>query len=346
MDEAEVDRPGPRRAAVTDAPVIDLHVHYYTEQYIDAVKASKHIDTYRRADGRLVARWRGGVALTVVDPHPGPAQRIEMMDELGIEMQVLSVPSPNAYFLDPTQADRLSRDTNEAFAEIVRAHPTRFSSLAMAPLHDTDRALKVLDHAIDELWMAGIHILSNIDGMPLDDPKLDPFWESANDRGLLVYVHPTVPDAPHHDTYSLSIAVGFFNETPLTVARLAYSGAFERWPRIRWVFSHLGGTLPMLVGRLDTYWRQFEDCREHAPRPPSEYLRDLVFDTASKSHAALLCAAEALGTDRLVFGTDYPHIPGGSGPYLDALEVLDLDPDELAELLGGRARHLLAGRRI
>ena len=273
-----------------DAPVIDLHVHYYTDQYIDAVKASERIDTYRRADGRLVARWRGGVALTVVDPHPGPAQRIEMMDELGIEMQVLSVPSPNAYFLEPTQADRLSRDTNEAFAEIVRAHPTRFSSLAMAPLQDTDRALKVLDHAIDELGMAGIHILSNIDGLPLDDPKLDPFWESANDRGLLVYVHPTVPDAPHHDTYSLSIAVGFFSETPLA--------------------------------------------------------QELVFDTASKSRAALGCAAEALGTDRLVFGTDYPHIPGGSGPYLEALEVLDLDPDELTELLGGRARHLLAGRRI
>ena len=102
----------------------------------------------------------------------------------------------------------------------------------------------------------------------------------------------------------------------------------------------------MMVGRLDSYWRQFEDCREHAPKPPSEYLQELVFDTASKSHAALLCAAEALGTDRLVFGTDYPHIPGGSGPYLEALETLDLDPDELAELLGGRARHLLAGRRI
>ena len=198
MDAPAMDAPA-MDAPAMDAPVIDLHVHYYTDQYIDAVKASKHIDTYRRADGRLVARWRSGVALTVVDPHPGPAQRIEMMDELGIEMQVLSVPSPNAYFLEPTEAGRLSRDTNEAFAEIVRAHPTRFSSLAMAPLQDTDRALQVLDHAIDELEMAGIHILSNIDGMPLDDPKLDPFWESANDRGLLVYVHPTVP-TPHITT--------------------------------------------------------------------------------------------------------------------------------------------------
>lgn len=329
-----------------DHDVVDLHVHYYTDDYVEAVKASPRISTYRRADGRLVAKWRSGVALTVVDPHPGPAQRIEMMDELGIDMQVLSIPSPNAYFLDGPEAGRLARTTNEAFAEIVRADPTRFSSLAMVPLQDPTQSEGVLLHAVDDLGMAGIHILSNIDGMPLDDPRLDPFWDVANDRDLLVYVHPTVPDAPHHDDHALSIAVGFFNETPLTVARLAYSGVFERWPRIRWVFSHLGGTLPMMLGRLDSYWRQFEDCRELAPRPPSDYARDLVFDTASKSGAALRCAAEVLGVDRLVFGTDYPHIPGGSGPYLEALDALDLDEAGLAALLGERARTLLAGQRI
>ena len=331
---------------MTDPSVIDLHVHYYTDAYVEAVKSSDRITTYRRGDGRLVAKWRSGVALTVVDPHPGPEQRIEMMDDVGIEMQVLSVPSPNVYFLDAPEAEGLARSTNTEFAEIVRDHPRRFSSLAMIPMQDTDRALSVMDFSIDELGMAGIHILSNINGMPLDNPSLSPFWEAANERDLLVYVHPTVPDAPHLDTYSLSIAVGFFNETPLTVARLAYSGAFERWPRIRWVFSHLGGTLPMLLGRLDSYWRQFEDCREHAPRPPSEYARDLVFDTASKAGPALRAAAEVLGRDRLVFGTDYPHVPDGSAPYLEALAALELDEDAYAQVVGERARRLLAGSRI
>jgi len=331
---------------MTDPAVIDLHVHYYTDEYIEAVKGSERIDTYRRGDGRLVVKWRTGVAMTLVNPHPGPSQRVEMMDELGIEMQVLSVPAPNAYFLDPPEAEHLARATNTAFAEIVRNHPGRFAALAMAPLHDTERALVVLNHAIDDLEMPGLHILSNIVGMPLDDERLSPFWEAANDRSLLVYVHPTVPDAPHHDMYALSIAVGYFNETPLTFARLAYSGAFERWPNIRWVFSHLGGTLPMLVERLDGYWRQFEDCRENAPRPPSEYIRDLIFDTATKARPALRCGADVLGTDRLVFGTDYPHIPGGSGPYIEALESLELDDGERADLMGGRARRLLDGERI
>lgn len=326
--------------------VVDLHVHYYTDRYVEAVVSADSLSTYRRQDGRLVAKWRSGVALTVVDPHPGPDERVEMMDELGIATQVLSVPSPNAYFLEPGAAERLARDTNEEFAEIVRAHPGRFESLAMLPLHDVGRALSVLDWSIDELGMRGTMILSNINGMPLDDPELEPFWEAAHERRLLVYVHPTVPDAPHHDENALAIAVGFFSESTLAVARLAYSGVFERYPGIRWVFSHLGGTLPLVVPRLDSYWRQFEDCRERAPKPPSEYVKGLIFDTASKHRAAIQCAIDTFGVDRLVFGSDYPHVPGGTGPYLEALEPFDFSKEDRDQILASRGRALLGGARV
>lgn len=326
--------------------VVDLHVHYYTERYVEAVASAASVTTYRRQDGRLVAKWRSGVALTVVDPHPGPEERVEMMDELGIATQVLSVPSPNAYFLDAPAADRLARDTNEEFAEISRAHPGRFESLAMLPLQDVDVALSVLNWSLDDLGMKGTMILSNIDGMPLDDPQLEPFWEVANDRQLLVYVHPTVPDAPHHDENALAIAVGFFSESTLAVARLSYSGVFERYPDIRWVFSHLGGTLPLIVPRLDSYWRQFEDCRERAPRPPSEYVKRLVFDTASKHEAAIQCAIDTFGSERLVFGSDYPHVPGGTGPYLKVLESFAFADSDRDQILGSRGRSLLNGDRI
>lgn len=326
--------------------VVDLHVHYYTDTYVEAVLSADTISTYRRADGRLVAKWRSGVALTVVDPHPGPAERVEMMDELGIATQVLSVPSPNAYFLEADKAEDLARRTNEEFAQMARTFPGRFEALAMLPLKDVDRALNVLDWSLGELGMKGTMILSNIDGKPLDDPTLEPFWEAANDRQLLVYVHPTVPDAPHHEENALAIAVGFFSESTLAVARLAYSGVFERYPDIRWVFSHLGGTLPVVVPRLDSYWRQFEDCRERAPRPPSEYVEHLVFDTASKHRPAIQCAIDTYGSDRLVFGSDYPHVPGGTGPYLQALDPFEFTDQERTEILTTRGRALLDGGRI
>ena len=155
---------------MTMANLIDLHVHYYTDTYVEAVKSAGSISTYRRQDGRLVAKWRSGVALTVVDPHPGPQERLEMMDELGIATQVLSVPSPNAYCVDPERGELLARQTNEEFAEICRRHPGRFEALAMLPLQEVDRALGVVEWSMSELGMKGAMILSNIDGLPLDDP--------------------------------------------------------------------------------------------------------------------------------------------------------------------------------
>lgn len=327
-------------------PAIDLHVHYYTDTFVQAVQDADAIDTYWRDDGRLIALWRGGVALGVPQPHPGVAQRIEMMDEIGVQTQVLSVPSPNAYFLPGPQADALSRSVNEEFADISREHPERFRTLAMVVMQDTGLALSGLAYALDDLGMDGVMLLSNIDGVPLDDPRFEPFWEAANERSLLVYVHPTVPNARHHDTYALAIAVGFFADTNLAISRLAYGGIFEKYPNIRWVFSHLGGTLPFMLPRLDSYWRQFPDCREHCPRPPSEYAKELVFDTASKHGPALRCAVETLGLERLVFGSDFPHVPGGTQPYLEALDAIEMDPEQEERLLVGNAQTLLSGSRF
>jgi len=327
-------------------PVIDLHVHYYTDTFVEAVQNADSIETYWRDDGRLVALWRGGVALTVPQPHPGVAQRLEMMDEIGIQTQVLSVPSPNAYFLPGPQADVVARAVNEEFAGISRDHPERFRSLAMVVMQDADLALNGLTYVLDELGMDGVMLLSNIDGVPLDDARFEPFWQAANDRSLLVYVHPTVPNASHLDTYALSIAIGFFGDTNLAISRLAYSGVFERYPAIRWVFSHLGGTLPFMFPRLDSYWRQFPESREHCPRPPTEYVRDLVFDTASKHGPALKCAVETFGLERLVFGSDFPHVPGGTKPYLEALDAIERTPEEDHRLVVGNAQTLLDGSKV
>lgn len=327
--------------------IVDLHVHYYTDSYLSAVENAASTDVYRREhDGRFVCNWRGGVALTVPQPHPDVAQRLEIMDEMDIETQVLSVPSPSTYFLPVDEADHLSRSVNEEFAEICRSNPQRFRALAALPLQDTDVALSCLEHALDELAMSGVMILTNVDGIPLDDPRFEPFWEAANDRTLMVYVHPTVPDAAHLDDYALAIGIGFFSDTNLALARLAFGGVFERYPRIRWVFSHLGGTLPFMMPRLDNYHRQFPECREKAPRPPTEYIRRQLFDTASSHRPAIRCATDTLGVERLVFGSDYPHVPGGVGPFLEALDESRSDGEEREQILHGRARRLLAGEAV
>lgn len=332
---------------MTKAEVIDLHVHYYSDNYLTAVRQALTVDAYYREDGRFVARWNGGVALTVPQPHPGVAQRLEMMDELGIDVQVLSVPSPNVYFLSDAEAGHLADTVNEELAEIVRNHPTRFNALATVAMTDPEIARRTTKHALDQLGMAGVMLLTNVNGTPLDDEQYEPYWEMANDNDLLVYVHPTVPATGEAmSDHALAIAVGFFADTDLALARLAYSGVFERYPRIRWVFSHLGGTLPYMLPRLDSYWKQFPEARAGSPRPPSEYIGALVFDTASTHRPAIRCFCDTVGADRLVYGSDYPHVPGGPGPFINALDEVGATADEYGELVGGRARRLLNGSRL
>jgi aminocarboxymuconate-semialdehyde decarboxylase len=221
---------------VTDTePIIDVHVHHYTDDYLTTLEAAAGVETYRRpADGRFVARWNGGVALTVPQPHPTLEQRLDMMDQVGIRTQVLSVPSPNSYFLPAKASADLALRTNEAFAEIVRARPARFQFLAMVPLVDVDFATEVTEVALGQLGAKGIMLLTNVDGVPLDDARFEPYWQYADERGLLVHMHPTVPVAGGTlADHALAISVGFFADTNLAVARMAYSGIFERYPRIQ-----------------------------------------------------------------------------------------------------------------
>ncbi|MDH3462809.1 MAG: amidohydrolase, partial [Acidimicrobiia bacterium] len=227
-----------------------------------------------------------------------------------------------------------------------RDHPGRFRALGSVVMQDTDLALSGLDHAIDELGLDGVMILTNVNGEPLDADRLEPVWEAANERKTLIYVHPTVPEADHLADYGLAIGVGFFADTNLALARLAYSGVFERYPDIRWVFCHLGGTMPFMLPRLDNYHRQNPDFQEKAPRPPSEYIMEQIFDTATSHRPAIRCAVDTLGLDRLVFGSDYPHIPGGVEPFLDALDATGADESTMRQLLTERAARLLDGADI
>jgi aminocarboxymuconate-semialdehyde decarboxylase len=274
------------------------------------------------------------------------AERLEIMDRLGVATQVLSVPSPSVFFLPGAEGDELARSVNEEFASICRDHPDRFRALGSIVMQDTDLALGGIEHALDELGLDGVMILTNVDGVPLDDARFEPIWEAANQRRLLLYVHPTVPEADHLADYGLAIGVGFFADTNLALARLAYSGVFERYPDIRWVFSHLGGTMPFMLPRLDNYHRQNPEYHEQAPRSPSEYIKEQIFDTATNHRPAIKCAVDTLGLDRLVFGSDYPHVPGGVEPFLDALDATGAGEEAMYQLVTGRAARLLDGADI
>jgi aminocarboxymuconate-semialdehyde decarboxylase len=236
----------------------------------------------------------------------------------------------------------LTRTLNDELIGVCESAAGRLRCFASLPLPDVDAALEELARVRASASVAGVVVCTTIDRRTLDDERFTPLWRELDRSAGLVFVHPTTACCTEGiRDFALSLALDFLAETTNAIGRLVYSGTFERHPRIRWIFSHLGGTTPFVVHRFDNYAGQFPEARRHITRRPSEYLRELYFDTVTTHPAALRCAIETFGPDRFVFGTDYPHVPGGLQVFVDTLGAAGLTGDELARVGRGTAADLL-----
>jgi predicted TIM-barrel fold metal-dependent hydrolase len=195
--------------------------------------------------------------------------------------------------------------------------------------------------------VVGLVVCTTIDRRTLDDPAFEPLWRELSERQAVVFVHPTTGCCTEGvRDYALSLALDFLAETTNAIGRLVFSGTFTRHPGIRWIFSHLGGTTPFLIHRLDNYFGQFPECRAQIDRRPSEILRDVHFDTVSTNVAAMRCAFDVFQPAQFVFGTDYPHVPGGLEVFVDtfanAAAAAGYDDAARAAVAAGNASRLFS----
>jgi aminocarboxymuconate-semialdehyde decarboxylase len=316
------------------AGLIDVHSHDYPDSYLEACKREDSGFThYYRDDGRLIVVQDGAVGLAAPQPMPPPEHRIQMMDEAGVAIQVLSVSAPNVFRFPEPMRIPLTRELNDEFSEVVSASNGRLRAFASLPLPSVERALEELDRALGLPGIVGVVVCSTIDKHTLDEERFAPLWEELSRRETTVFVHPTVACCTDGlREYALSLALDFLSETTNAIGRLVYSGTVSRYPGIRWIFTHLGGTAPFLYLRYDNYYKQFPECREHIDRPPSEIMKALYYDTCTMHIPALRCAIDSVGVDRLVFGSDYPHVPGGIQRFVDILNAVGLTNDELERI--------------
>ncbi|MCE2532128.1 MAG: amidohydrolase [Acidimicrobiia bacterium] len=325
------------------AGLIDVHSHHYPDSYLDACRRSDSgLEHYIRDDGRLVVLQDGAVAAAVPQPLPGMDHRLAMMDEVNSEVQVLSVSAPNVFRLPAGLRIPLTRDLNDEFEDLVGASGGRLRFFANLPLPDVDASLAELDRVLDRSGVVGAMLCTTVDRRTLDDPHLRPLWEELSRRRAVVFVHPTTACCTEGlRDFALSLALDFLAETTNAIGRLIYSGTFERYPQINWIFSHLGGTVPFVHHRFDNYAKQFPEAGRHITRLPSEQLRELFFDTASTHSAAMRCAFETFDIGQFVFGTDYPHVPGGMTAFVQALDAAGLSAADLARVGRHNAAALL-----
>lgn len=329
--------------------LIDVHSHHYPDSYLAACRRpDSGLEHYVRDDGRLVVVQDGAVAAAVPQPLPPMDHRLALMDEAAVDIQVLSVSAPNVFRLPASRRLSLTRDLNDELDDLTGASGGRLRFFANLPLPDIDASLAELDRVLRRPRVVGVMLCTTVDRRTLDDPLLAPLWEELARREAVVFVHPTTACCTEGlRDFALSLALDFLAETTNAVGRLLYSGALERYRGIRWIFTHLGGTVPFVFHRFDNYAGQFPECRRHIAAKPSAQLRELFFDTVSTHPAAMRCAFETLPVSQFVFGTDYPHVPGALGVFVETLEAAGLPPDDLARVRRHNAAALLGlGGRV
>ncbi len=316
--------------------IIDAHAHLYPEGCLNAVVGSradfKIVDGPR---GRALV-YRGSHVMSVPAEQDNLSKRLASMDEAGIATAILSVGALNIGWAGDGDTGA-ARFINDGLAAVCRQHPARFRFVAVLPCTSQGEMMKELDRALG-LGAAGVGIATSIGDFNLDAPEMRGFWREMSRRKLMVLVHPTSPcDAPENDPGTF-LAVGYPGETAMAATRLVLAGVLEECPDVKIVFSHLGGSLAMILDRIDRGYQRFSSC----PHPPSHYLRRCYFDTACNHGPAFECARATWGAGRLVFGTDVPHVANAEKDTVAALKARAWPEAELDDIFAGTVRRLLA----
>lgn len=283
----------PGAAAEKPAPFrIDMHHHLVPPDYISAIH------------GKL-------------PPLPPPsanwtlAKTLDDMDAAGVQTAMLSITTPGLWLGDAASSARLARACNEYAAKLIADNKGRFGSFAAVPLPAADATLAEIAYALDTLKLDGISIFTSYEGKWLGDAGFVPVFDELNRRKAVVSVHPTtaaccgnlIPYIPDN-------VIEFGTDTTRTIASLVFSGAADRWPDIKFIFSHAGGTMPFLIERFE-FLARMPQAAKMLPNGVRAPLQRFHYDTAQASNPAAMGALRKLvQPTQIVFGTDFPFRTG------------------------------------
>ncbi len=323
--------------------IVDFHNHYYPPEFIAAVrKGPSNFTVTDDAQGNPVLHSPGDYNV-VVPGHRDLEFRTRVLDEAGIDRQVLTFTCPGTSFETPERAAVLAPLINDALARIRQERGGRFTALGHLPMNNPAAAVKEAERALVQLGLPGFMPFGNANGIPLANERNWPLFEVVNHHGAVMYIHPTYPLGVEAMTeYMLMPLCGFLFDTTLAAAHLVFAGVPERFPHIKWALCHLGGTIPYLVERLDRGFHAYERSRKRISRPPSEYLKAFYYDTVNFDVKALRLAIDFAGVDQILAGSDYPHLIGSLEMMKESIRALGLAPEDEAKILGGNAKRVLA----
>ena len=291
-------------------------------------------------------------AMALMGMKPAPQalvmdqDRIRAMDDQGIDVEALSI-NPYWYKAERDLARALIRIQNEKLAELCAAQPDRFVAFASVALQYPDLAAEQLEEGVRKLGLRGAAIGGSVNGEELSDAKYHPFWAKAEELGVLVFIHPqgagVAADIPRRlkGNGGLENVIGNPIETAIALSHLIFEGTLDRFPGIKICAAHGGGYLPSYAARSDAGCVTFPDrCPKPLKKRPTEYLRQLYYDSIVFTPEALRHLAAEVGTSQIVMGTDYPF-PWTKTSVDHILNTPNLSDAERAAMLGETASRLL-----
>ncbi|MEM4382765.1 MAG: amidohydrolase family protein [Candidatus Caldarchaeum sp.] len=335
--------------------IIDFEAHFYSKNYVDTLVKRRSIPKYEAAKISNIKWLR--YFQNVKEPHPPmildklldfEKTRLEIMDKAGVKVQVLSLSTPGCEQLDVRTATRLASDTNNQLASIIEKHPDRFVGLAALAPQDPGSAADELKRAVEDLGFRGWKTHSNIRGTYWNDRRYWPILETAEKLGVPIFLHPTIPRVREFAEgfgYPLAgPAFGFIVDTALSMMRLILSGAFDRFPNLKFFLGHLGEGLPFILNRIDfpvmmPWVKNNMDVKLR--KKPSEYFRNNVYIGTSGDFqtSVIECAVKVMGVDKVIFASDYPY--ENTIDAVKRVESLQLTDSDKARIYSLNAKQLL-----
>jgi aminocarboxymuconate-semialdehyde decarboxylase len=290
------------------------------------------------------------MALMGLTPAPSllmsqPAERLRAMDEQGIDVEALSI-NPYWYGADRDVARELIRLQNASLAEACAAHPDRFVAFASIALQHPDLAVEQLEEGVKKYGLRGAGLGGSVAGLELSDPRFGPFWAKAEQLGVLVFIHPQGTAELETTTRLagngvLTNTIGNPLETTIALSHLIFEGTLDRFPGLKICAAHGGGYLPSYGPRSDAIMTTFpERCQHHLKKKPTEYIRQMYYDTIVFTAEALRHLTAETGPGQIMMGTDYPY-PWTSTSVDHILNTPGLSDDDRIAMLGGTAARLL-----
>lgn len=269
-------------------------------------------------------------------------RQLEEMDQSGVAMAVISISAPGIHHQELPDLRAFSRLCNDFMAGLASDHRGRFGHFAYLPFPDIDATLREIEYALDTLKADGVHMLTNYGDKFLGEPMFAPVFEELNRRHAVLFTHPTSHPCCENIVPGLRDAdIEYGTNTTRAIAKFVFSGCSRRYPNMRMIWSHAGGTMPFLIRRFE---KRVRDSKEFQPVLPDGFLPEaqtMCYDVAQAPERAPMAALRAVvPVPQMLFGTDWPHLT--TAEHVDGLRHCGVfDEAELAAIDRDNALRLM-----